>query len=566
MNIGILYIATGRYITFWEEFFKSAEKYFITEATKHYFVFTDSQNPIEGEDTKRVKRIYQQKLGWPYDTLMRFEIFLKAENELQQMDYIFFFNANMKFIAPVDKNFLPIEKGLLGVKHPGFYMKKRHSFTYETNPNSLAYMPENEGEYYFMGGLNGGKTNDYLKLIHTLDQRIKKDLENNIIALWHDESHLNRYLFENKDTVLVQPENYGVPEGNKKIVNPKIIIQNKNHYRFGGHQWLRGQTDVKITKQAWLWNQFKTICKNKISLILKKILPNPTNYVLLQAGLGNQLYMLSYAYYLKKQGFSNVKMIAFPHKNNKGDTKDRNKRSLLTELPIELGIELSYFAHKYILSALIRIQKIPLYKSIWSKIVNIQKEPQTEWAIYKIATPKIALWSYHIGYYQAHQYISEEFKQKVRTVIRTLVPNNPSYTITENDVAVHIRRGDFLTYGSEIYSKIEIPYYLKALEILKNNLKIENIYIFSDDFEAIKGDIQKINELYNIVLVEEQSVLEDFALLQQFSNFAIGNSTFAWWAAMLATAKNVIVPKKPWKFEMNNMSPYPKKWTQLENK
>ena len=41
MNIGILYIATGRYITFWEEFFKSAEKYFITEATKHYFVFTD---------------------------------------------------------------------------------------------------------------------------------------------------------------------------------------------------------------------------------------------------------------------------------------------------------------------------------------------------------------------------------------------------------------------------------------------------------------------------------------------------------------------------------------------
>ena len=83
MNIAILYIATGRYITFWNDFFKSAEKYFITEATKHYFVFTDSQNPIEGEDTKRVERIYQQKLGWPYDTLMRFEIFLKAENELQ---------------------------------------------------------------------------------------------------------------------------------------------------------------------------------------------------------------------------------------------------------------------------------------------------------------------------------------------------------------------------------------------------------------------------------------------------------------------------------------------------
>ena len=136
MNIGILYIATGRYITFWEDFFKSAEKYFITSSTKYYFVFTDTQTPILGEDTGRVTRIYQEKLGWPYDTLMRFDIFLKAEKELEQMDYIFFFNANMKFIETVDTSFLPIDKNLLGVKHPGFYMKKRRSFTYDTNPSS----------------------------------------------------------------------------------------------------------------------------------------------------------------------------------------------------------------------------------------------------------------------------------------------------------------------------------------------------------------------------------------------------------------------------------------------
>ena len=69
MNIGILYIATGRYITF-GRILKSAEKYFITEATKHYFVFTDSQNPIEGEDTERVKRIYQQKFRLALMTLL----------------------------------------------------------------------------------------------------------------------------------------------------------------------------------------------------------------------------------------------------------------------------------------------------------------------------------------------------------------------------------------------------------------------------------------------------------------------------------------------------------------
>jgi len=79
----------------------------------------------------------------------------------------------------------------------------------------------------------------------------------------------------------------------------------------------------------------------------------------------------------------------------------------------------------------------------------------------------------------------------------------------------------------------------------------------------IKEDIKTIAENYEVVLVEGQSVLADFALLQKFTNFVIGNSTFAWWGAMLANASNVIVPKKPWKIEMENMSPYPDNWTTI---
>ena len=94
-------------------------------------------------------------------------------------------------------------------------------------------------------------------------------------------------------------------------------------------------------------------------------------------------------------------------------------------------------------------------------------------------------------------------------------------------------------------------------------MNIQKVYIFSDDFEAIKEDIKTIAENYEVVLVEGQSVLADFALLQKFTNFVIGNSTFAWWGAMLADASNVIVPKKPWKIEMENMSPYPDNWTTI---
>ena len=54
-------------------------------------------------------------------------------------------------------------------------------------------------------------------------------------------------------------------------------------------------------------------------------------------------------------------------------------------------------------------------------------------------------------------------------------------------------------------------------------------------------------------------------MLQQFSNFVIGNSTFSWWAAMLSNANNIVVPKTPWKVEMENMTPFPPNWIKIEN-
>lgn len=288
------------------------------------------------------------------------------------------------------------------------------------------------------------------------------------------------------------------------------------------------------------------------------------HYILLQGGLGNQLYMLAYANFLKDQGQTNIRMISLSQKDNKGDTKDRKKRSLLTEFPKGLGIKHLFLSHRFY-SFLLRLPKIPIYKTLWSKIVNIREEPAREWAVFHPIDSHIGWFNIHIGYFQAHQYINDNFKEKVNNTIKELVSNS-TYTITENDVAIHIRRGDFFTNGNEnIYSKVEGTYYLKALEYLSSKVSINKVYIFSDDFKAIEDDIKKIEAKYNVVLVNGQSVLEDFAMLQKFINFALGNSTFAWWGAMLANAKNVMVPKTPWKVEMKGMSPYPNHWTLIEN-
>ena len=244
MKIAILYICTGRYIRFWEEFYEKTEKFFLTSYHKEYFVFTDQAvAPIN----ERIHPIKQKQLGWPYDTLMRFAMFRKVEDQLSSFNYIFFLNANMRFLQPVNEEVLPSEKegGLVAVKHPGFFDKTNEAFTYERDPRSEAYIPEGNGQHYFMGGFNGGTSEAYLQLIKDLDRNIKKDLRKNIVAIWHDESHLNKYLLDHKCKVL--DSSFGYPENWDLPLERKVMILDKS--RLGGHSFLR-EKKISIFEKA----------------------------------------------------------------------------------------------------------------------------------------------------------------------------------------------------------------------------------------------------------------------------------------------------------------------------
>ena len=255
MKVAILYICTGKYDVFWEGFYKSSEQYFLKDYMKEYFVFTNKEIfPVN----ERVHKIYQEKLGWPYDTLMRFKMFNSVKESLASFDFIFFINANMRFLQPVGEEILPTaEEGLLVVKHPGFFNKQRQEFTYDSNPESLAYIPDHEGIHYFMGGLNGGRAQEYIELIESLSENIDIDLEKDIIALWHDESHLNKYML-NKDPKILDTS-YGYPEGWELPCDKKVIILDKAN--FGGHDFLRDNTKP-VRGQDFLM---------KIKSVLKKI-------------------------------------------------------------------------------------------------------------------------------------------------------------------------------------------------------------------------------------------------------------------------------------------------------
>ena len=260
-SVAILYIATGRYTVFWDYFYQSAEKYLLPDCDKHYILFTDSDLLIDSLKTKsdQVTAFKKEAMEWPFSTLMRFKFFLDAENTIKNHDFVFFFNANTEFLSIITKqDLLPLspKENLTLCLQPHMFHSSRNKYTYDRNPKSSAYIAFNEGKYYFTGALNGGTTEAYLELCHTLYNNTQSDLKNNVIALWHDESHLNKYALGRKDIKILPPYfTRGEREYWKKT--SKLMFSDKSHYRFGGHAYLRGETDEKITQAEWNKNNAK---------------------------------------------------------------------------------------------------------------------------------------------------------------------------------------------------------------------------------------------------------------------------------------------------------------------
>lgn len=230
IKVAILYICTGKYEVFWKDFFNSYEENFLPNTSKEYFVFTDAEKLYRENECDRIHKIYQERLGWPDDTLMRYHMFDTISDRLVLFDYIFFMNANCKCVTRIgEREFLPAEKDIVVVQHPGTYRKTPRQFTYDRNPKSTAYIKRGQGQYYVCGGINGGKAATYIELIKELKKNVDIDKENNVVARWHDESHINRYILEH-DNWMILPPSYCYAEGWDLPFEVKILVRDKSKY------------------------------------------------------------------------------------------------------------------------------------------------------------------------------------------------------------------------------------------------------------------------------------------------------------------------------------------------
>lgn len=204
MRTAFVVIATGdRYHRFVDRLLRSMQVHLKFEYT--VFLWTDIYYPVRG-----VVQFRLENAGFPRTTLHRYHTFLTQQVALAKFDQIFYCDVDMEFVADVRESDI-CSDGITATLHPGFIHDRRHlecpgtDGTPERRPVSTACIPEGSGNKYFCGGFNGGTSAAYLRMAQTIKQNVDLDKASGLTALWHDESHLNRYLHDNPPARILTP-------------------------------------------------------------------------------------------------------------------------------------------------------------------------------------------------------------------------------------------------------------------------------------------------------------------------------------------------------------------------
>ena len=262
-SLGVCMVATKDYLEKWYKVALDLENTNFVNFNKitiHLFTDKTSEANAWGKKNfKRVNLITHQifSWGWPEATLLRYKFF-SDNKELFQEDILMYLDSDMRVVNDFSTK-LNYDKWTIGIAlvvHPGFFRNKgfrgvldyfsnpkllfplihriltwsKGYGTWETNKISSAFVPKHLRRKYFHGAVWFGYRKQFLNMCEQLSLNVNSDLAFEYIAVWHDESHLNKYAAYN-NVYSLGPEFSGVNKyRNLKNFEFLIITEEK---RFG---------------------------------------------------------------------------------------------------------------------------------------------------------------------------------------------------------------------------------------------------------------------------------------------------------------------------------------------
>ncbi|MDO8733468.1 MAG: hypothetical protein Q7L55_13000 [Actinomycetota bacterium] len=260
-SIGVVSVATNQYLDYWFDMAKSADLHLFQGHEVVLHVFTDRAKDARemAKSLTRVKvdAVQIDALGWPEATLLRYEIFNSHQEHLRE-DLLLHLDADMLLVEDVGAELDPKQwnNGIALVRHPGFrrpsfwhrialYLRKPRLAIadarlkalagglggWESDHQSLAYVPRTLRKSYVCGGTWMGRHYELVSMIGELAKRTRTDLDSGVIAVWHDESHLNWYFSHHATTILGSEYCYAIGYPNITDLHARIIAVDKGNER-----------------------------------------------------------------------------------------------------------------------------------------------------------------------------------------------------------------------------------------------------------------------------------------------------------------------------------------------
>jgi hypothetical protein len=141
--------------------------------------------------------------------------------------------------------------------------------------------------------------------------------------------------------------------------------------------------------------------------------------------------------------------------------------------------------------------------------------------------------------------------------------------VSSNAVAIHFRRGDYITKPNsrKIHATCSNKYYLDAIEMVSDKVQNPHFFIFSDEIEWVKSNVDLPENITYIEKVGEP--FEHLFLMSSCKHQITANSTFSWWAAWLNEYPDkIIIAPMHWYYDStldDTVIRIPKNWIKIYN-
>ena len=189
------------------------------------------------------------------------------------------------------------------------------------------------------------------------------------------------------------------------------------------------------------------------------------------------------------------------------------------------------------------------------------------------------------GHFESPRYFniySDEIRKQYKFVKEAEFKQLPIYQEIKNSksVGICIRQNRFNEgYGknnseninkSKYYSKEQIKYINKSVELVRNKAQDAKFYLWSNDYSNINKE--DFNFEVNFVdTAKYKNILDvralNLFLLSKCKHFIVTPSTFSWWGAWLGENKDSIIlrpnPNFFSLFKVNNLDFWPKNWIEI---